>query len=81
ALVFDDKELSKTLTIARNRLFSGVNTLTLFREQTPLLERLIFNGTDKIEDDIRVTKLNSKRDSLIMSINVPKNDVVYDLSV
>ncbi len=79
---FPEDKLESEIVIDRSELYAGVNTLTVFNKNTPVLERLVFNTTNQVTHNVRVTALNKKKDSLIMSINLPKkNKVTYDLSI
>ncbi|MCK8524432.1 hypothetical protein M0D21_22860 [Aquimarina sp. D1M17] len=79
---FPEDKLESEIVIDRSELYAGVNTLTVFNKNTPVLERLVFNTTNQKIKDVRVSKLNAQKDSLIMSINVPSNkDITYDMSV
>ncbi|MDH7446350.1 hypothetical protein [Aquimarina sp. 2201CG14-23] len=75
-------QTKKIVPIKREELFDGMNTITLFQENTPVLERLLFNPYDKTNTDVRITHLNSINDSLILNVAVPKKEKVqYDISV
>ncbi|MCK8524450.1 hypothetical protein M0D21_22950, partial [Aquimarina sp. D1M17] len=68
---------------SRGELYSGINVLTVFNGNTPVLERLVYNDVQgKIVDHVQVSELNRKKDSLIMSVSVPRrSNVSYDLSI
>ncbi len=79
---FPSNSRSKTIFLDRRKLFSGMNTITLFEENKPILERLIYNRSDVPLRDINISYLNKTKDSLIFSLNVlPKSKVVYDMSI
>ncbi len=79
---FPSDNISKTIFLDRKEMFSGVNTITLFEDNRPILERLIYNRSDIPLRDINISYLNKTKDSLIFSINVPpKSKVAYDVSV
>ncbi len=59
AFMFPENELEANITIEKDSLFSGVNTLTIFNENLePVLERLIFNS-----NNIKHTRIAAKRTS------------------
>ncbi|MBQ4820061.1 hypothetical protein [Aquimarina sp. MMG016] len=79
---FKAKELKKKITIKRSNLYSGMNTITFFKDNTPILERLVFNPVEINEDDIKISSISAVKDSLSIGIETPnKEDVAYDLSI
>ncbi|WP_298510713.1 hypothetical protein [uncultured Kordia sp.] len=67
ALQFSDTK--KVITIQKNELFKGVNTITVFdNEQNPILERLFFNDFNIKNTKINVSKLNTINDSILLSV-------------
>ncbi|WP_046756554.1 hypothetical protein [Kordia jejudonensis] len=64
---FDDG-ISKTITISKEELFQGVNTITLFDEnENPILERLFFNKKTTKKPSIVISKLNTIKDTILLS--------------
>ncbi|MEM6718524.1 MAG: hypothetical protein AAF611_04325 [Bacteroidota bacterium] len=61
-----------TLTIARDGLFNGVNTITLFDGRVPILERLFFNRKTPKNLSIMVKKGNTEKDFSDFSIYLIK---------
>ncbi|SHI94960.1 hypothetical protein [Aquimarina spongiae] len=80
-IYFKPKELEKTISIPRSDLYTGVNTITLFKENTPVLERLIFNPVDAKEDKITIVRNTSSSDSVSIAVQAPNTYAAYDLSV
>ncbi|MEM6718520.1 MAG: hypothetical protein AAF611_04305 [Bacteroidota bacterium] len=67
----------KAISIEKEHLFKGVNTITVFDdEKQPILERLFFNDYGIKTANINVTKLTTLNDSIILSakeLNFNKN--------
>ncbi|MBC8756800.1 hypothetical protein H2O64_19155 [Kordia sp. YSTF-M3] len=61
------------LSIARNRLFNGVNTITLFDGKTPVLERMFFNRKVVKELSVMVKKTETEGDFSKFSLYLIKN--------
>ncbi len=80
---FLPNETKKRIAIERDLLFEGINTITLFQDNHPILERLFMNSFDKVLDhDIIVQKGFVTKDSLSLSIRMPKKEgVTYDVSI
>ncbi|WP_281991610.1 hypothetical protein [Aquimarina aggregata] len=82
AIDFSAKKTEKAIYIKRDQFYDGVNTITLFKNKTPILERLLFNTAVKKESEIELTYQNARNDSLLFNIKMPyTNGVNYDLSV
>ncbi|TSE06296.1 hypothetical protein [Aquimarina algiphila] len=82
AINFSPGQISKAISIQREELYSGVNTITLFKDNTPILERLLFNRIEETYTDIEVTYLKTINDSLLLNVKAPQRDnIVYNLSV
>ncbi|MDT8347923.1 MAG: hypothetical protein RQ756_08975, partial [Flavobacteriaceae bacterium] len=81
-VVFGAEELKKTIQIPRSMLLPGVNILTLFNEQEqPILERMLFNQTDKLstEDFLQVEYLGKNMDSMAVALKY-NTDEIWHLS-
>jgi len=81
---FPEDKLEVTLSLSKDTLFSGINTVTIFDENfNPLLERLFFNA-----NKIRRVRLNAEikgavRDSVIIGLKstTPINNNSLSISV
>ncbi len=80
-IYFKSKELKKTISIPRSDLYAGINTITLFKENTPVLERLIFNPVETTEDEITILRNTTSSDSVSIAVQAPNKTIAYDLSV
>ncbi len=79
---FGANELKKTILIKRSGLYAGMNTITLFKGNDPLVERLLFNPVDINVKDIKVKLVKTAEDSLSVAIRIPYNaSKTYDVSV
>ena len=78
---FRGKELKKKLSIKRSDLYAGMNILTLFKEDIPVLERLVFNPINIQDDGIKVSAFEATKDSLSIAVALSNWDSAYDLSV
>ena len=70
-IVFDDVEKENVLSISREQLFPGVNTVTLFDEENrPIAERLFFNhfGVNVMEAEVRLS--GKMKDSLVIDVGI-----------
>ena len=68
--------------IAKNRLFEGMNILTVLDEtDTPILERLYFNSTTSNIKSASLHTVTSTRDSLEIKLNYNNLKVGGDLSI
>ncbi|WP_298416680.1 hypothetical protein [uncultured Kordia sp.] len=77
-----DQGIAKTITIPKNELFKGVNTVTLFDEnEQPILERLFFNDLGIKKTNVSVSKLNKVNDSIILSVKELNLDEEANISV
>ena len=66
--------------IKKEQLFYGVNTITLFVNDKPVAERLIFNRKNSLDDkdDIDITVTETKGDTLSLKLSLPNyNDKAY----
>ncbi|MEM6718518.1 MAG: hypothetical protein AAF611_04295 [Bacteroidota bacterium] len=62
--------ITKAVSIEKENLFKGVNTITVFDdEKQPILERLFFNDHTIKMANLNVAKLNTLKDSIILSVN------------
>jgi len=80
---FSFNDLTKTITIAKNKLRSGTNIITLFNEHLePISERLIFNYSNLNLADVNVKKPSKRNvDSISLKINIfSKNNTPAFLS-
>ncbi|WP_298510710.1 hypothetical protein [uncultured Kordia sp.] len=67
ALQFSDTK--KAVSIEKERLFKGVNTITVFDDQQqPILERLFFNNYGIKKTKIHAAMLNTIQDSILISV-------------
>ncbi|WP_420575020.1 hypothetical protein [Kordia sp.] len=74
SMPFSFKNTEKVdLLIARNRLFNGVNTITLFDGKTPILERLFFNRKIVKNLSVMVKKIKTEKDFSKFSMYLVKN--------
>ncbi len=79
---FLSTDIKKEISIKRSVLFPGVNILTLFQENTPILERLVMNSFDKEISDVEVHKGFDTKDSIAIRVRTPKKEgVTYDVSI
>ena len=78
---FRGKELKKKLSIKRSDLYAGMNILTLFKEDMPVLERLVFNPINIQDDGIKVSTYGATKDSLSIAVALSNWNSAYDLSV
>ncbi len=81
---FSFKEATKIINIAKNKLLSGTNIITLFNENLePVCERLAFNYTNVNLGDVILEEPSHKiKDSISLKINVfSKNNTPASLSV
>ncbi len=79
---FSSTQFKTGIFIKRNQLYPGVNTLTLFENDTPILERLLFNSMNEKKHDIQVVYQGKKNDSLLFNLIAPKTkEETYDLSI
>lgn len=77
---FPGDKLEAKLTISKDSLFTGVNTITIFNSQfQPVLERLIFN--DKNIKRSRITALKSTRSGDSLTIDLKSNFVTENNSL
>ncbi|WP_109302032.1 hypothetical protein [Aquimarina sp. AU474] len=79
---FKGKELKKKISLKRSDLYPGMNTLTLFKDNDPVVERLLFNPVDIGIESLGVTVDRTTKDSLSVAIEIP-NQVgkTYDVSI
>ena len=71
SLVFDTAQMETLLSINRELLFPGVNTVTLFDEENkPILERLFFNPTRLTDMQAEVYIDEKVKDSLVIGLKV-----------
>ncbi len=61
------------LSIPRNRLFNGVNTITLFDGKIPILERMFFNRKVVKQVSVMVKKTQTENDFSKFSLYLIKN--------
>ncbi|WP_420575021.1 hypothetical protein [Kordia sp.] len=74
SMPFSFKNTEKVnLSIARSRLFNGVNTITLFDGKTPILERLFFNRKVIKDLSVMLKKTNTEKDVSQFSLYLVKN--------
>ncbi|MFD2186248.1 hypothetical protein [Aquimarina celericrescens] len=81
-VTFRDNETKKLISIERDNLFKGINVLTLFQDDIPILERLLMNPYDNIMKDIMISEGLTVKDSISFEVKVPQKDGVrYDISI
>ena len=71
AIQFDNSQKENVLSISREQLFPGVNTVTLFDEENrPIAERLIYNhlGVNAMEAEVSLAK--KMKDSLGIQVGI-----------
>lgn len=74
SMPFSFKKTEKAdLLIARNRLFNGVNTITLFDGKIPILERMFFNRKVVKKLSIMLKKTETEDDFSKFSLYLVKN--------
>ncbi|AXT61855.1 hypothetical protein D1816_16320 [Aquimarina sp. AD10] len=83
AVSFLSNQYKKTIHIGRKELFEGVNIITLFKDKTPVLERLLFNSITKINtNEVLITSSKAEKDSLSFTIAIDKKkEIQYDMSI
>ncbi|MEM6685121.1 MAG: hypothetical protein AAF617_04935 [Bacteroidota bacterium] len=60
----------KVIRIQKKELFKGINTVTIFdQNKNPILERLFFNDHGIKFTDIYIKKLDTVKDSILLSVN------------
>ncbi|MEM6685665.1 MAG: hypothetical protein AAF617_07750 [Bacteroidota bacterium] len=75
-------DTKKALSIEKERLFKGVNTITVFDDQQqPILERLFFNDYGIKSANINVSKLNTIKDSILLSVKELNLDSKANVSI
>ncbi len=69
--------------IKKEQLFYGVNTITLFVDDKPVAERLIFNrkNSQNKESDIDISVRKLKKDSLALNLSLPNYNKNAYLSI
>ncbi|WP_109302033.1 hypothetical protein [Aquimarina sp. AU474] len=81
-IYFGIDELKKTILIKRSGLYAGVNTITLFKDNDPLVERVLYNPVDTSVKNIDIKLTSVERDSLSVALRIPYNaSKTYDISV
>ncbi|NAS32863.1 hypothetical protein GTQ40_17930 [Flavobacteriaceae bacterium R38] len=80
---FSNEKKETLISLKKENLFKGINTVTLFDENnTPLLERLFFNNFSIEYPDVTVAVDNLTSDSLVVKLSVlDKNPSIKNLSV
>ncbi|MEM6718519.1 MAG: hypothetical protein AAF611_04300 [Bacteroidota bacterium] len=79
-LKFTDTQ--KAVSIEKERLFKGVNIITVFdNDQNPILERLLFNDYGIKKPNLKVEKLNTLKDSVILSVKALNLNTKGNISI
>ncbi len=79
---FLPNETKKLLSIERDLLFKGLNSVTLFQDNHPILERLFMNSFENVKGDVMVQKGFVTKDSISLSIRMPEAEgVLYNASI
>lgn len=84
AFMFPEDKMEANITIEKDSLFTGVNTITVFNEDLkPILERLIFNSRSIKHTKVNAKRTASKGDSLIIELTAarPLNSNSMSISV
>ncbi len=83
AVSFLPNQYKKPIHIGRKELFEGINSITLFEEEVPVLERLLFNSIQTINtNEVLITSTGTEKDSLSFTIAVDKKkEIQYDMSI
>lgn len=72
----------KAIILAKEELYKGVNTITLFDENdNPILERMFFNDYDIKNTSIAISKINTIQDSIIFSAKQFNTTETTNLSI
>ena len=75
-------QTQKEIFVKRELLQMGLNTITLFKGNMPILERLVFNHFDVPSTDIEVSYVNATRDSVLLTVKIPpKENITNDISI
>ena len=75
---FEKNELAKTLIIKNDKLSKGINIVTIFdKNDTPILERLIFNHHKDLFFEPKVTSKSILGDSIATTISNPTNKKIF----
>ena len=81
---FSKNQTKKEVAIERNNLFEGVNTITLFKNNTPILERLVYNeqNTKDYSNTLDLAIESRENDSLTVAIkSLADSKLSFDMSV
>ncbi|SHI94943.1 hypothetical protein [Aquimarina spongiae] len=81
---FMSNQTKKEVAIDRAKLYSGVNTITLFQDNTPILERLVYNEikTQEYNDNFNLVVESRENDSLTIAISTSTDPKLnFDMSV
>jgi hypothetical protein len=76
-VVFD--VASKQIAIAKDKLYKGMNTITLFADNTPVLERMFFNNTFIKSYSLNIQKIKNLKDSI--SYQVSSKNLIGDEAI
>lgn len=75
------KDTSKiVLKIDKKDFYNGVNTVTIFKNSTPILERKFFVYKDVEKIDVNIEKLTKEKDSVVFKLNTLASDGTANLS-
>ena len=80
-LIFDGS--TKQIVIAKKSLYKGMNTITLFANKRPILERMFFNNFSIKNHKIAIKKIASTEDSISYQISSKElmNDEIINASI
>lgn len=80
--VFSEIDMSANVTLTKDALYNGVNTITVFNNKfEPLLERLIFNRDSIQRKDISAKIKSRNRDSLVINLSAVGSLTQHAMSV
>lgn len=75
---FDPKNFKYIVVLDKKKLEKGINIITLFNEKNnPISERIIYNETSNLFFNVKLEKINIKKDSLVLSIHNNTNEKVH----
>ncbi|MFL1894436.1 hypothetical protein ACJRPK_01960 [Aquimarina sp. 2-A2] len=79
---FNENETDKLIYLDREDLYSGVNTITIFVDGTPIAERKIYNYKKDSSSEVKIDFFKEERDSLIFGVRLASNlKKTYNISV
>lgn len=80
--VLSEIDMSANLTLTKDALFNGMNTITVFNENMePILERLVFNRDSISRVQVSANYNGREADSLVINLNSSGNPGLHSMSV